>query len=339
MEVMCTTNQCMLEEKTMAELKDGEEGSLYSWKPANYTEFWGKTLEEGSRGKLGAEEPDITAAMEVKNLVMVLTLIMNILIPQTHHMSAVQFSYTQSSLPTQFNSLVAWPGLISPVPDQGWCSSSWAVSAVGVAGDRTSIGQGRPVVLSSQALLACGKRGPAGCVGGHVYQAWDQLRRHGSWSSTCQADTTFSSCPSHCHMHHTQPAYRVGRGNTNNHQRRNEHDIMYELMTQGPVQAVMEVYTDFFMYSSGVYRRTNLASHTAVGYHAVRIVGWGQEGGERYWRVANSWGSEWGEKGFFRIARGVNECLVEEFVLGVWPRKKRSPRKRNQRHRGRAANR
>lgn len=114
---------------------------------------------------------------------------------------------------------------------------------------------------------------------------------------------------------------------------------MYELMTQGPVQAIMEIFTDFFMYSSGIYKKTNLASNSVTGYHAVRIVGWGQEGGERYWRVANTWGTEWGEEGFFRIARGDNECLIEEFVLGVWPRKTRAPRMRQKRHRERLANR
>ena len=241
-------------------------------------------------------------------------------------MSAVHLSYSPPSLPHQFSSETAWPGLISPIPDQGWCSSSWAVSAAGVAGDRTSIGQGRAVVLSHQALLSCNRRGPVGCASRQVDHAWDQLRRQGVWSSSCQADT--SSCPSTCQMFRTLPAYRVGRGDTDSQPRRNEQDIMHELMTQGPVQAVMEIYTELFMYSSGIYQKTNLSSNTVVGYQAVRIVGWGQDGGVRFWRVANSWGTEWGEEGFFRIARGNNECLVEEFVLGVWPRKKRAQRRR-----------
>ena len=60
MEVLCTTNTCMLEENTITELKLGEESALYNWTPANYTEFWGKTLED-AKGKLGCNKPDMPA--------------------------------------------------------------------------------------------------------------------------------------------------------------------------------------------------------------------------------------------------------------------------------------
>ena len=327
MEVICTSYQCLLEETRMTRIQEGYQNNLYTWTPANTSLFWGITLEDGINERLGAVKPDVPAALKVGETYLKIICCSCKHHYQAHQMSAVHLSYSPSSLPTEFSCSNAWPGLIGGISDQGWCSSSWAVSAASVAGDRTSIGQDSPVVLSSEALLACNRRGPVDCASREVDHAWDHLRRQGIWADTCQAGR--SSCGSHCQLYHTLPAYRVGRGNTYGQPRRNEQDIMHELMTQGPVQAVMEVYTDLFMYGGGIYQKTNLSS--LAGHHAVRIVGWGQEGGVRYWRVANSWGTEWGEEGYFRILRGENECLVEEFVLGVWPRQKRTSRRRRTR--------
>jgi len=84
----------------------------------------------------------------------------------------------------------------------------------------------------------------------------------------------------------------------------------------------MKVHQDFFMYQSGIYRYTGLGEARQVGYHSVRIVGWGEDSyrqtSSKYWVVANSWGEEWGEDGYFRIARGENESEIENFVLAAW---------------------
>jgi cathepsin X len=45
--------------------------------------------------------------------------------------------------------------------------------------------------------------------------------------------------------------------------------------------------------------------------HAVSIVGYGEEDGQKYWKVRNSWGEHWGEDGFFRVCRGTNNIAVE----------------------------
>lgn len=44
----------------------------------------------------------------------------------------------------------------------------------------------------------------------------------------------------------------------------------------------------------GVYQRH---SNVTLGGHAVRILGWGIETGVPYWLVANSWNTDWGDKG------------------------------------------
>merc|ERR1719335_2170228 len=84
-------------------------------------------------------------------------------------------------------------------------------------------------------------------------------------------------------------------------------------MKYGPVAAGMTVYSDFENYVSGVYHRT---TSTELGGHAIKIVGWGVENGTKYWKVQNSWNPYWGEKGFFRIVRGKNECGIEDQVTG-----------------------
>ena len=65
MEMLCTTDTCMLGEKDMAEVKEGYEKSLYTWKPANISKFWGITLEDGINERLGAEKPEVSAALKV----------------------------------------------------------------------------------------------------------------------------------------------------------------------------------------------------------------------------------------------------------------------------------
>lgn len=61
----------------------------------------------------------------------------------------------------------------------------------------------------------------------------------------------------------------------------------------------------------GVYQ--HVAGNLAGG-HAVRILGWGVEDGVDYWLVANSWNRLWGENGYFKIIRGINNCGIEEFI-------------------------
>merc|ERR1711957_75828 len=76
-------------------------------------------------------------------------------------------------------------------------------------------------------------------------------------------------------------------------------------------ETAFSVYGDFANYTGGIYRHT---SGSMLGGHAVRIVGFGIENGEKYWKVANSWNPYWGEQGYFRITRGSNNCGIEDMV-------------------------
>jgi hypothetical protein len=73
------------------------------------------------------------------------------------------------------------------------------------------------------------------------------------------------------------------------------------LSRKGPIMSGLSVYDDFFYYQGGVYGN---ASGGYVGDHAICIVGFDDAKG--CWICKNSWGTFWGEDGWFRI--GYGEC-------------------------------
>lgn len=90
--------------------------------------------------------------------------------------------------------------------------------------------------------------------------------------------------------------------------------IKEAIYTSGPIETGFTVYQDFMSYKSGVYKHT---TGSYLGGHAVKIIGWGNENGDDYWLVANSWGTEWGLEGFFKIAFG--QCGIDSDGISGTP--------------------
>lgn len=105
--------------------------------------------------------------------------------------------------------------------------------------------------------------------------------------------------------------------------------IMTDIMKWGPILSSFVVYPDFYDFRPGddrVYSHDNGVSlnnnHTAaIGGHAVVISGWGvdRKTGVPYWWIKNSWGVDYGTRGYFKMRRGKNDCGIEENAIGIIP--------------------
>ena len=79
---------------------------------------------------------------------------------------------------------------------------------------------------------------------------------------------------------------------------------------KGALVASFHVYEDFYLYSKGIY---SYVKGEFLGGHAIAIVGY--DSTQEFWICKNSWGDDWGESGFFRIAYG--QCGIEADVYAV----------------------
>jgi len=172
------------------------------------------------------------------------------------------------------------------------------------------------VVLSPERLVACDWEGNMGCNGGVPHLAWDYMEAFGLPTDECEPYVSdkgaVPKCPGKCADGSLMTKYKSKLLSTKHYA--TEEAIQEALMTDGPLEAAFDVYQDFMTYKSGVYQHT---TGGMLGGHAVKLVGWGvdETSGLKFWTVANSWTTTWGEKGFFRIQRGVNMCNFESGIV------------------------
>jgi len=82
----------------------------------------------------------------------------------------------------------------------------------------------------------------------------------------------------------------------------------------GPVSIGVDA-SKFYLYKSGIINDVTACPPAGQIDHAILLVGYGtgSEGvelGIDYWRIKNSWNTNWGEEGYLRIARGQNLCEI-----------------------------
>jgi cathepsin B len=239
--------------------------------------------------------------------------------PPSHHVKAANVPDDETddkrvlqSIPGSFDARNKWTSCVGPIRDQQVCGSCWAFATAEVFEDRLCIaGRVAPLVQRSTQYLVDCDGNESGCNGGNPNSAWDFLVTYGAPTEACYPYTgKQGNCQTNCTGGGTLFTRKARGVQTYNSAASAKND----LMTNGPIETMFEVYSDFFYYSTGIYTPT---TNSFLGYHAVKVIGWGTDSGMGdYWIAANSWNNDWGENGFFRIKAGT--CSFEDnFVAGT----------------------
>lgn len=234
------------------------------------------------------------------------------------------------ALPTNFDARTQWPGCVNTILDQEQCGSCWDFCSVESFANRMCItGEASgSTIISPEPILECSRYG---CGGGYPKTAWNYLITTGG--TTC-TNLCKGGCAPYDSGAGTSPACHAGKCDSGAAQpvtyyagsfqtiARNVNQIQTELYNNGPLQACFTVYNNFYTYFSlhpkGIY---TASSGSNLGGHCVKLVGWGVDSGQDYWLFANSWGTSWGDAGFFRMARGTNLCGIENQVTEGFTKK------------------
>jgi len=214
--------------------------------------------------------------------------------------------YTGADLPDS----VDWSqqGAVTPVKNQGQCGSCWAFSTVGSLEGRAQLAKGNLQQFSEQQFVDCDKSfGDKGCSGGLM----DNAFKYAHQTDIC----TENSYPykgkggGSCAASGCTVGLKTGEVTGHVDVKKNDEKALMEAVAAGPVSVAVDAETRFQLYFGGIMSGWCGATLD----HGVLVVGYGTDNGKDYWKVKNSWGRIWGEKGYVRMARGrggVGQCGI-----------------------------
>lgn len=196
-------------------------------------------------------------------------------------------------------------GMVTPPKSQGSCGGCWAFGSVGAMESRALFESGPEYNISEENVLSCNFYG-AGCSGGNDEIAVNYLTKFGASLEVCAPydGSDGTPCRDCTYLRKLCGWEIIGKGlDTENAA---DIDIVKHALTEyGPLFVSMYASDPgFSAYSGGVYEYWG----SGVPDHAVLLVGWddtmAHSHGTGAWIAKNSWGTSWGESGYFNIAYG-----------------------------------
>jgi len=208
-----------------------------------------------------------------------------------------------------------------------YCGSCWAFASTSSLSDRIKIArkaQWPEIDLAPQVLLDCGNAGS--CNGGSPNAAYEWIAKNGitdescapyqAKDNTCTAESWCKTCSpiGGCKAVPSATKYYVAEHGSVS----GEQNMMAEIYARGPIVCGIAVTPTFVDYKSGIFKDQTGATDID---HDISVVGYGAENGVKYWVVRNSWGTYWGERGWARIIRGINNLAIESDCEWAVPKK------------------
>jgi len=193
-------------------------------------------------------------------------------------------------------------GAVTAVKDQGQCGSCWAFSTTGSLEGQNQIKNKKLVSFSEQQLVDCSKsEGNLGCNGGLMDYGFEYVKAKGICT---EADYPYTAADGTCKTTCT-PALKTISGYVDV---KSEDDLETAVSNVGPVSVAVDANIKWQLYSGGIMSK-ELCNPKKLD-HGVLAVGY--DNSEMSWKVKNSWGESWGEKGYVRLAKGSDTCGIAQ---------------------------
>ncbi|KAG3284620.1 cathepsin F [Ictidomys tridecemlineatus] len=194
-------------------------------------------------------------------------------------------------------------GAVTKVKDQGMCGSCWAFSVTGNVEGQWFLNQGTLLSLSEQELLDCDKMDKA-CMGGLPSNAYEAIKNLGGLET--EDDYSYRGHMQTCRFSEEKARVYI---NDSVELSQNEQKLAAWLAKRGPISVAINAFGMQF-YRHGIAHPLRPLCSPWLIDHAVLLVGYGNRSQVPFWAIKNSWGTDWGEEGYYYLHRGSGACGV-----------------------------